>query len=106
MQLKRQQINHVSNLSQGLTIMIFGTTLLDVADHINVGVSIVSLMFFVRAVGSIIGTVGAGFLLDHFPRLQNTLLCLFTLGMVVGIHLYYHSHAQSVLILASMHSVN
>ena len=79
----------ISTFPQGLTFMIFGTTLLDVANYINVGVSIVSLMFFVRAVGSIIGTVGAGFLLDHFPRLQNTWLCLFTLAMVVGIFIYY-----------------
>ena len=84
--------------------MIFGTTLLDVADHINVGVSLVSFMFFVRAVGSIIGTVGAGFLLDLFPRLQNTLLCLFTLGMVVGITVL--SQPLPVLILdTSIHAL-
>ena len=64
--------------------MIFGTTLLDVAEHLNVGVALVSLMFLVRAIGTVIGTVGVGFLLDLYPRLQNTFICLFVLGVIVG----------------------
>ena len=60
--------------------MVFGPTLLDVAHKLQVGVGLLSLMFLVRAVGTVLGTVGSGVLMDHFQWMSYTLLCLILIG--------------------------
>ena len=62
---------------QGISLVVFAPTLLDIAHQLDVGVGVLSVIFLVRAIGGVIGTVGSGILMDHYPRLQYTLICLF-----------------------------
>ena len=64
--------------------MVFAPTLLDLAHKLNVGVGVMSVIFLVRAVGGVIGTVGSGVLMDRFPRKQYLLLSTILLGGLAG----------------------
>lgn len=72
---------------QGVSLVVFAPTLLDIAHKLNVGVGILSLIFLVRAIGSVIGTVGSGILMDRFPQLQYALLCFVLFGGVAGTYI-------------------
>ena len=63
---------------------MFAPTLLDIAHKLNVGVGILSVIFLVRAIGGVTGTVGSGILMDHFPKKQNALLGFMLFGGIVG----------------------
>ena len=43
-----------------------------------------SVIFLVRAIGAVIGTVGSGILMDRYSRLQYALLCSFLLVVITG----------------------
>ena len=66
--------------------MVFAPTLLDIAHQLNVGVGLLSVIFFVRAIGGVLGTVGSGIFLDHFPRLKYVLLCCVLACGVAGMY--------------------
>ena len=53
-------------------MLVFGPTLLDLASHLSVGISVLAAMFAVRAFGHGIGSVGTGILFDKLPRLSYT----------------------------------
>lgn len=73
---------------QGVSLVVFAPTLLDIARELHVGVGILSVIFLVRAIGSVIGTVGSGILMDHFPQLQYALLCFVLVAGVAGIYIH------------------
>ena len=84
---------------------MFAPTLLDLAHRLNVGVGVMSAVFLVRAVGGVIGTVGSGVLMDHFPRKQYVLLSSVLLGGIAGIYelhtmveYYYYEHGVMMYI--------
>ena len=64
--------------------MVFAPTLLDIAHQLNVGVGVLSVIFLVRAIGGVVGTVGSGILMDRYPRLQYALLCSVLVGGIAG----------------------
>ena len=70
--------------TQGVSLVVFAPTLLDIAHKLNVGVGIMSVIFLVRAIGGVVGTVGSGILIDHFPKKKNALLCCVLLGRITG----------------------
>ena len=72
---------------QGVSLLVFAPTLLDIAHKLNVGVGVMSAIFLVRAIGGVIGTVGSGILMDHFPRKQYALLCCIIFGGIPGIYM-------------------
>ena len=67
-----------------MSLVVFGPTLLDIAHRLDVGVGLLSVIFLVRSIGGVIGTVGSGVLMDHFPRQQYSLLCLILAGGIAG----------------------
>lgn len=75
---------------QGVSLVVFAPTLLDIAHQLNVGVGVLSVVFLVRAIGGVIGTVGSGVLMDHFSQLQYSLLCCVLAGGIAGTYLYMH----------------
>ena len=79
-------------------MVVFAPTLLDIAHQLNVGVGLLSVIFLVRAIGAVIGTVGSGVLMDHFPRRQYILLCCVLMCGVTGdpIIIYIIVHEWSV----------
>ena len=64
--------------------MVFAPTLLDIAQKLNVGVGVMSVIFLVRAIGGVVGTVGSGILMDHFPKKRYSMLCCLLFGGIVG----------------------
>ena len=63
--------------------MIFGPTLLDLADHLGVGVGDLAAMFACRAIGAAIGSVCSGIALDklfHSTYIILTLILLSSLA--------------------------
>ena len=64
--------------------MVFAPTLLDIAQKLNVGVGVMSVIFLVRAIGGVVGTIGSGILMDHFPKKQYSMLCCALLGRITG----------------------
>lgn len=73
-----------TDFMQGVSLVVFAPTLLDIAHELDVGVGILSVIFLVRAIGSLIGTVGSGILMDRFPQLQYTQLCFVLVGGVAS----------------------
>ena len=55
--------------------MVFGPTLLDLANHLSVGVGSLAIMFAVRALGGAAGSVGSGVILDKAKRHSYTFMC-------------------------------
>jgi len=78
---------------QGVSLVVFGPTLLDVAHRLQVGVGLLSLMFLVRAVGTVLGTVGSGVLMDHFRWMSFTLLCLIVIGGMASMSTCSYTHS-------------
>ena len=70
--------------TQGISLVVFAPTLLDIAHQLNVGVGVLSVIFLVRAIGAVIGTVGSGILMDHYSRLQYAQLCIVLVGGIAG----------------------
>ena len=70
---------------QGISLVVFAPTLLDIAHQLNVGVGVLSVIFLVRAIGGVVGTVASGILMDHYPRRQYALLCSFLVVVITGI---------------------
>ena len=71
-------------LAQGVSLVVFAPTLLDIAHQLDVGVGLLSVVFLVRAAGGVIGTMGSGMLMDRFPQQQYTLLCCVLVGRILG----------------------
>ena len=72
--------------TQGVVLLVFAPTLLDIAHQLNVGVGLMSLMFLARAIGGVLGTVGCGAITDRLPQLHYSLLCLALAGLATGVH--------------------
>jgi FHS family Na+ dependent glucose MFS transporter 1 len=70
--------------TQGISLVVFAPTLLDIAHQLNVGVGVLSVIFLVRAIGAVIGTVGSGILMDHYSRLQYAQLCIVLVGGIAA----------------------
>ena len=73
------------HFAQGVSLVVFAPTLLDIAHQLDVSVAVLSIIFLVRAIGSVIGTIGSGVLMDRFPRLQYLQLSFVLFGSVAGI---------------------
>ena len=56
------------SISQGTTLVIIGPTLLDLADHVGVGIAELAAVLFGRSVGSVVGAGGSGFVCDRFHK--------------------------------------
>ncbi len=69
--------------------MVFGPTLLDVASHLSVGVGSLAIMFAVRAVGGVLGTVGSGFIFDRLGRFSYTMMICILLAAIISESLSY-----------------
>ena len=67
---------------------MFGPTLLDISEKLHVGVGILTLMFLVRAVASVVGTVSSGVLMDWLPHLSYTLLCFIIVGGMASMFIH------------------
>lgn len=59
---------------QGSSVLVFGPTLLDLADHLAVGVGVLAVMFTCRALGSAVGSVASGVVLDKYTAWSYTIL--------------------------------
>ena len=57
-------------------MLVFGPTLLDLADHLSVGVGVLSVMFACRAVGAVIGSVASGVILDKYYSCSYAILSI------------------------------
>ena len=73
--------------AQGVCLVVFGPTLLDISEKLHVGVGILTLMFLVRAVGGVIGVVVSGLLMDWLPHFSYTLLCFIIVGEMASMFL-------------------
>ena len=69
---------------QGAAMVIFGSTLLDIANHLSVGVGILALMFTCRAVGAGIGSVGSGVVMDKFVHYHFTTMIAILLASIAS----------------------
>ena len=63
-------------MPQGSAYLVFGPTLLDIASKLSVGVSTLSAMFFVRAVGTVGGSILSGVVMDKFERFSYSIFCV------------------------------
>ena len=63
---------------------MFGPTLLDLAKHLSVGVGSLAIMFAVRAIGSAVGSVGSGVILDKMERFSYTLIAIIITGGIIS----------------------
>lgn len=70
-------------LFQGTTLVVFGPTLLDLADHVGVGISELAAVLFCRSVGSVIGAGGSGYLCDRFHKASLWMLCIDMIGAAI-----------------------
>ena len=57
-------------------MLVFGPTLLDIADHLSVDVGVLSVMFTCRAVGGVIGSVASGVIIDKYYSGSYTILSI------------------------------
>lgn len=65
-------------------MLVFGPTLLDLADHLNVGVAILAIMFTCRAVGGVIGSVASGVILDKYTTWSYTILSVVIFSCMIS----------------------
>lgn len=84
-------------LIQGVSYLVLAPTLLDIAHQFDVSVAILSIILLVRAIGSVVGTIGSGILMDRFPRLQYIQLSIITFGCLAGIYMYMYKHAAALI---------
>lgn len=63
---------------------MYGPTLLDLADHLSVGVGSVATMFAVLGIGSIVGAAVNGVLLDRLEMLSFSILSVSIFGAVIS----------------------
>ena len=78
---------------------MFAPTLLDIAHQLNVGVGLMSVIFLVRAIGGVLGTVGCGVIMDRLPQLHHSLLCLALAGLATGVHCMSYAQRAPVVLL-------
>ena len=63
---------------------MFGPTLLDIASHLSVGVGVLAVMFTCRAVGSGVGSVSSGVILDKYASWSYTTLSVITSSCIAS----------------------
>ena len=72
--------------TQGASVLVFGPTLLDLADHLGVGVDILAIMFTCRAIGGAVGSVMSGIIMDRLVRYSYTILCVIYVSCIASKH--------------------
>ena len=55
-------------------MLVFGPTILDLGDQLGASVGALSAMFVCRAVGSAVGSIGAGVALDKLHRFAYSMM--------------------------------
>ena len=70
--------------------MIVGPTLLDLSNRVGVGISELAAILLVRSVGSVFGTIGSGFVCDHYQKASLWMLNanVFALAICMCICIY------------------
>ena len=77
---------------QGLSVVILGPTLLDLSNRVGVGISELAAILLVRSVGSVFGSVGSGFVCDHYQKASLWMLNanIFALALCTYIYIYIY----------------
>ena len=72
--------------------MILGPTLLDLSNRVGVGISELAAILLVRSVGSVFGSVGSGFVCDHYQKASLWMLNanIFALALCTYIYIYIY----------------
>lgn len=65
-------------------MVVFGPTLLDLADHLSVGVESLVFMFALRAIGAVCGTAGSGIALDKLEKSSYTIMSIILLSGIAS----------------------
>ena len=71
-------------LLQGVSLVVFGPTLLDIAHHLSLSVGTLALMFIPRAIGTAFGNVGSGVILDKFEKWSFSIMSLVFLAGIAS----------------------
>ena len=82
--IDRAQAFNINAFLQGTSMILFGSTLLDIASHLSVGVGVLAVMFTCRAIGSGIGSVSTGVIFDKFPSWSYTTLSVITFACLAS----------------------
>ena len=61
---------------------MYGSTILDLGDQLDINVGILSIMMFCRAVGAAIGGLGTGFILDMLVSYSYLFMGFSTLSLM------------------------
>ena len=69
---------------QGVGYLVFAPTILDFSSQLDVSVGVLSAMFVCRAVGSAMGSVGAGLLLDRVHHFAYSFMSLVFIASIVS----------------------
>ena len=72
--------------TQGVSLVVFAPTLLDIAHRLDVGIEVMSVIFLSRAIGGVVGTIGSGVLMDRFSKQQYAQMCCILIGGIVGMY--------------------
>ena len=63
---------------------MFGPTLLDLADHLSVGIDALAIMFTCRAIGAAVGSVGSGIVFDKMVEYSYTIFCVIYISCIAS----------------------
>lgn len=74
--LRRTILLLLGFLAMGLSDAVRGPTLLDLKDLVNADIGEISFIFLLFSIGSLIGCLVAGFILDFLPKHRYLILCL------------------------------
>jgi len=74
--LRRTILILLAFLALGLSDAVRGPTLLDLKDLVNADIGRISFIFLLFSIGSLIGCLVAGFILDFLPKHRYLILCL------------------------------
>lgn len=75
---------------QGASLIVFGPTLLDIASHLSVDVGVLAVMFTCRALGSGVGSVASGVVIDKFATWSYTTLTVITSSCIASMFQWYY----------------
>lgn len=63
---------------------MFGPTLLDISSHLSVGVGVLAVMFTCRAIGSGVGSVSSGVIMDKYAGSSYMILSVITFSCITS----------------------
>ena len=68
-------------------MVIFGPTILDLGNQLNASVGVLSAMFVCRAIGSALGSIGTGIILDKLHKFSYTIMSIILFSSIASEYL-------------------